>query len=161
MKSNTAIKTFRHAISLDEHRAKFKANYYQWATDKELAREQEASLLQAGTGRPRGRPRHKQHAKHGSKVTDADVVEHTAERGNGSRSKEKHGHTVGEEEKERKLEKMYTDPSKPTDVLEVFFAGCHCGKLTNIFAILWPRSNLPFYPGIRHRRGLCLKRHPT
>jgi len=26
--SNTAIRYFRHAVSLDEHRAKFKANYY-------------------------------------------------------------------------------------------------------------------------------------
>ena len=26
--SNTSIRYFRHAISLDEHRAKFKANYY-------------------------------------------------------------------------------------------------------------------------------------
>ena len=26
--SNTSIRFFRHAISLDEHRAKFKANYY-------------------------------------------------------------------------------------------------------------------------------------
>jgi uncharacterized protein (DUF2235 family) len=27
-KSNTSIRYFRHALSLDEHRAKFKANYY-------------------------------------------------------------------------------------------------------------------------------------
>ena len=26
------------------------------------------------------------------------------------------------------LEEMYTDRSQPTDVLEVWFAGCHCGK---------------------------------
>ncbi|KAI0370474.1 hypothetical protein BV20DRAFT_1035927 [Pilatotrama ljubarskyi] len=33
--SNTAIRTFRHALSLDERRAKFKANYYNRPTDWE------------------------------------------------------------------------------------------------------------------------------
>ena len=34
--ANGAIKTFRHALSLDEHRAKFKANHYQWPTEEEM-----------------------------------------------------------------------------------------------------------------------------
>ncbi|KAF7791083.1 hypothetical protein EIP86_002044 [Pleurotus ostreatoroseus] len=34
--SNTAIKTFRHAVSLDERRAKFKANLYHRPTNDEL-----------------------------------------------------------------------------------------------------------------------------
>lgn len=33
--SNTAIRYFRHAISLDERRAKFKANHYQFLHDHE------------------------------------------------------------------------------------------------------------------------------
>lgn len=37
-KSNTAIKTFRHALSLDEHRAKFKPSCYERITQGEAAR---------------------------------------------------------------------------------------------------------------------------
>lgn len=37
-KSNTAIKTFRHALSLDEHRAKFKPSCYERITRGEAAR---------------------------------------------------------------------------------------------------------------------------
>jgi uncharacterized protein (DUF2235 family) len=33
--SNTVIKTFRHAVSLDEHRAKFKANLWNCPTEQE------------------------------------------------------------------------------------------------------------------------------
>ncbi|KLO09282.1 hypothetical protein SCHPADRAFT_907921 [Schizopora paradoxa] len=39
VKSNTAVKTFRHALSLDERRAKFKPNSYQLATAEERNRE--------------------------------------------------------------------------------------------------------------------------
>ncbi|KAK0445919.1 hypothetical protein EV421DRAFT_1734551 [Armillaria borealis] len=34
--SNTIIRTFRHAVSLDEHRAKFKANLWNWPSAREL-----------------------------------------------------------------------------------------------------------------------------
>lgn len=34
--SNTVVKTFRHALSLDERRAKFKANHWNRPTDEEM-----------------------------------------------------------------------------------------------------------------------------
>ncbi len=34
--SNTVIRTFRHAVSLDEHRAKFKANLWNWPSARDL-----------------------------------------------------------------------------------------------------------------------------
>ncbi|KAK0487950.1 hypothetical protein IW261DRAFT_1548713 [Armillaria novae-zelandiae] len=34
--SNTIIRTFRHAVSLDEHRAKFKANLWNWPSARDL-----------------------------------------------------------------------------------------------------------------------------
>jgi uncharacterized protein (DUF2235 family) len=68
---NPSIRYFRHAISLDEHRAKFKANYYhpQHPDDKEGVK-------------PGETPRSNQH----------------------------------------------NDGRTETDVLEVWFAGCHCGN---------------------------------
>ncbi len=37
----------------------------------------------------------------------------------------------------KRLEEMYTDRSQPTDVLEVWFAGCHCGKFTSVTRNIW------------------------
>ncbi|TDL26426.1 hypothetical protein BD410DRAFT_520489 [Rickenella mellea] len=88
-RSNTSIKTFRHAISLDEHRAKFKPNFYHRACEK-----------------------------------DAKIEEkkYAHERKKGLRAL---GQALSDKEKQE-LEMRYTDRTKPTDVLEVWFAGCHC-----------------------------------
>ena len=98
--SNRAIKTFRHALSLDEHRAKFKANHYNRPTEHEKT---------LGT-RPGEMPRSRVHIPaspnflKGKAGSDADRggVDDGAERDDGQ---------------------------EETDVLEVWFAGCHCGTL--------------------------------
>ncbi|KAF7326066.1 DUF2235 domain-containing protein [Mycena kentingensis (nom. inval.)] len=84
--SNTIVRTFRHAIALDEHRAKFKVNLWnrQQKHEECLGLNESKHAHKAHTG-----TNHK-HALHG-------------------------------------LEKRYArDPTKPTDVEEVWFAGCHC-----------------------------------
>lgn len=123
-KSNTAIKTFRHAISLDEHRAKFKPNTYQKVTAEEALR---GDFVAPKLPEPeRQRP---QHPQHGSKAIIEDLV-HAAKAGADAVKRASSRSSDGEDEDDRrkKLEELYTDRSRPTDVLEVWFAGCHCGK---------------------------------
>lgn len=91
--SNYAVRTFRHALSLDERRVKFKANV--WNRPKP----NEEDL---GTGAPKG-------------DEDEDVQVWALEQ----KSRPK-GVDI------------------PTNVEEVWFAGCHCGKPTTY--ILYPRK---------------------
>ncbi|TFK61202.1 hypothetical protein BDN72DRAFT_828458 [Pluteus cervinus] len=87
--SNTIVKTFRHAVSLDERRAKFKANLW----NRPNAKEQTLS------------------------VSDQAVAQLA---------------TVKAKNPQRKeslwaLERQYGGVrAQPTDVEEVWFAGCHC-----------------------------------
>lgn len=98
--SNTSIKTFRHAVSLDEHRAKFKANLFN------KPQKHEAAL---GT-QPGDMPK-----SQGPAVTSADLSASANGKGKQvqSQSQSKFG--------------GYTHEPCDTDVYEVWFAGCHCG----------------------------------
>ncbi|KDQ30789.1 hypothetical protein PLEOSDRAFT_1035733 [Pleurotus ostreatus PC15] len=84
--SNTVVRTFRHAVALDERRAKFKANLW----NKPLPHEENL-----GTSKT---------PKHSSFIR------------------------ISEEEHElTQLERQYSElQGKPTDIEEVWFAGCHC-----------------------------------
>ncbi|KAF8868074.1 hypothetical protein CPB84DRAFT_1697495 [Gymnopilus junonius] len=86
--SNTAIRTFRHALSLDEHRAKFKANTWNRPTKKEET---------LGIS---DKPKTKK--AHASAHKKAKSTSHDLE------------------------ERYGKDRTQPTDVDEVWFAGCHC-----------------------------------
>lgn len=99
-KSNTAVRYFRHAISLDEHRAKFKANHWQLSPPHEH---------KLGTKRgemPRSNQHHPHRHHHDGKVSS------------------------------RHLEREYDDRITETDVLEVWFAGCHCGMQFILYPML-------------------------
>ncbi|KAG5638609.1 hypothetical protein H0H81_011499 [Sphagnurus paluster] len=85
--SNTIVRTFRHAVSLDERRSKFKANHWNVPTDKEA---------QLGT----------------------DV----AQKPTAVRPKPVKKHTLL-----KAMERKFAEhQDQPTDVLEVWFSGCHC-----------------------------------
>lgn len=101
--SNGAIKTFRHALSLDEHRAKFKANHYQWPTADEARRGvQPGEMPKASQSAPAMKSRISVGRKRSS---------------------------TGQEEELHEQEFSSQDPhNNKTDVLEVWFAGCHCGE---------------------------------
>ncbi|KAJ7174101.1 hypothetical protein C8R43DRAFT_1230806 [Mycena crocata] len=83
--SNTIVRTFRHAISLDERRAKFKPNLWNRPNEKEKT----LSITDQKSHGKRAHPTKK-------------MSQHIMER-NYSR-----------------------DPTQPTDIDEVWFAGCHC-----------------------------------
>jgi uncharacterized protein (DUF2235 family) len=88
--SNTIVKTFRHAVSLDEHRAKFKANLWN------RPNAEEATLgLKPETLAVHKSGHHDPHKTHSSAAH---------------------------------LERVYSEDSNltPTDIDEVWFAGCHC-----------------------------------
>ncbi|KIK52337.1 hypothetical protein GYMLUDRAFT_180219 [Collybiopsis luxurians FD-317 M1] len=87
--SNTIIRTFRHAVSLDERRAKFKANLWNRPNEYEA---------QLGTDAV-PRDSNRQHSPHNGKDHPS---KHRLERENSG------------------------DSGFHTDVLEVWFAGCHC-----------------------------------
>ncbi|KAH9960918.1 hypothetical protein BC827DRAFT_1206197 [Russula dissimulans] len=90
--SNTAIRYFRHAISLDEHRAKFTANYYHLTPPEDLRGTKPGEMPRSNHRHPHF---HRHHHDHHHK-----------------------GKSPGE--------KQYERDDVKTDVLEVWFAGCHC-----------------------------------
>ncbi|KAI0319544.1 hypothetical protein OF83DRAFT_772062 [Amylostereum chailletii] len=108
--SNKAVRFFRHAISLDEHRAKFMSNHWQPSSqeDHNLGVSDDAMPR---SNRLEGPPRvHPEHAFH---------------------HHESGAHGKGKlKEAERMYDSLEADATErhnwETDVLEVYFAGCHC-----------------------------------
>jgi hypothetical protein len=105
-KNNTNVRYFRQAISLDEHRARFHPNIWNRSSKEDCEKGVQAGEMPKSTGRGRRRPV---------------------------------GYGLGGEEEGsgRKREKTLVDlerefsedwHKKETDVEEVWFAGCHCGK---------------------------------
>ncbi|KAG6820254.1 hypothetical protein H0H93_003262 [Arthromyces matolae] len=105
--SNTIVRTFRHAIALDERRAKFKANLWNRPNDTEQTLG--VHTVRIPTPTPSVNEKSKSSAKNG-----------------------KHFTRKPEESKDDKklthYETIYSakETQVPTDVLEVWFAGCHC-----------------------------------
>ncbi|KAJ7174136.1 hypothetical protein C8R43DRAFT_943752 [Mycena crocata] len=111
--SNTIVRTFRHAISLDERRAKFKANLWNIPLPQEKV---------LGTHTPPATPNMRQtFPKRGRTMPLPSLSAHF-----------KSATAPVEDVEQYKYESEYSHqshkhrPTRPTDVLEVWFAGCHC-----------------------------------
>ncbi|PPQ80444.1 hypothetical protein CVT25_001771 [Psilocybe cyanescens] len=128
--SNSAIKTFRHALALDEHRAKFRPNYYHRPAptemDSRLDPEDASSPVNQG----------------GSSFTKGDNPsdDEAATSDKGKKNKRWGFFGVGETVKVKPTGKaiapvLVEDDQTPSDVLEVWFSGCHSdvggGAVTN------------------------------
>ncbi|KAG6885643.1 hypothetical protein C0993_011777 [Termitomyces sp. T159_Od127] len=108
--SNKAIKTFRHALSLDEHRAKFKPNYYH----RPLRKPQVAAAAKSDSA---------------DNTPNLDSFKST----NSLMQKLKRGSGRLRKFCKRELEMLFVEGSDSeeeegipdTDVLEVWFSGCH------------------------------------
>ncbi|KAF7797946.1 hypothetical protein EIP86_009153 [Pleurotus ostreatoroseus] len=112
--SNTAIRYFRHAVSLDEHRAKFKANLYNRPT------EEEAKL---GV-QPGDMPKPNNSVPTSGSIWNVELLKDLYKKVEATRPKNS---AQEEEEQHSRLETSYDmDEKSETDVLEVWFAGCHC-----------------------------------
>ncbi|CAL1694705.1 unnamed protein product [Somion occarium] len=111
--SNTSVRTFRHAVSLDEHRAKFKANLFNRPTKAEA---------QLGT-HPGDMPK-----SDGIPTTLATGIDGSSS-GTSSGKHGKNGVHKRPGNSRRKFEREFSERDghiEQTDVKEVWFAGCHC-----------------------------------
>ncbi|KAL7285026.1 hypothetical protein ACG7TL_000116 [Trametes sanguinea] len=112
--SNTAIRVFRHALSLDERRARFQANLYHHPSKEDANRgTQPGDMPKADT---------EYATRVGIRVSDGPNDK--------SGKKPDHERTKSEIQKQRQFERQFSqgdpDSDGTTDVLEVWFAGCHC-----------------------------------
>ncbi|KAJ7133376.1 hypothetical protein C8R44DRAFT_23113 [Mycena epipterygia] len=108
--SNTIVRTFRHAVSLDERRAKFKANLWNWPSD------QEKKLgIHTPLNTPPATPTLPQTPKHGYSFPRPTLAAHF-----------KTSTEPDDDAEQTKFETAYARKTRRTDVLEVWFAGCHC-----------------------------------
>ncbi|KAF7314240.1 hypothetical protein MKEN_00896500 [Mycena kentingensis (nom. inval.)] len=114
--SNTIVRTFRHAVSLDERRAKFKANLWNWPSDWEK---------KLGTHRsPPSTPRISMRELH-VRGYSLPLPELHFERG----GKEPDPEDMDENGEQAKYESHFSKhgrKTRRTDVLEVWFSGNHC-----------------------------------
>ncbi len=99
-RSNTAIRTFRHALALDERRVRFRPALYAPAS---------AADTKLGT-QPGDMPKH-----------DTTFAMRKGLNGGAKKGKNKQRHF------ERTFCENDPDCNRETNVLEVWFAGCHCG----------------------------------
>ncbi|KAG9098283.1 hypothetical protein FS749_004225 [Ceratobasidium sp. UAMH 11750] len=117
-KSNYFIRVFRHAVALDERRAKFKANLWGRST------EQEEKLCE---GSKHGKYHRERQPTGGmfSFVTGLGNDNHDSDRG---RSKDKNGKKPSERFEHRNGHDFASPEERhhQTDVKEVWFAGAHC-----------------------------------
>ncbi|TFK33598.1 hypothetical protein BDQ12DRAFT_690919 [Crucibulum laeve] len=141
--SNTIVRTFRHALALDERRAKFKANLW----NRPNAKEEKLGIHRQQNPTP-NLPSNVAPPTHSSGFvptfkdlgpTFRDLAATLSPTGNGDVNKrssagaekpKKRSSTDKEPEDERKLshmERIYSERAeRPTDIEEVWFSGCHC-----------------------------------
>ncbi|TEB23018.1 hypothetical protein FA13DRAFT_1766317 [Coprinellus micaceus] len=129
--SNTIVKTFRHAVALDERRAKFKANLWNRPTEAEkhlglpephntptglsLFSKDAAIASQDDLTTFYSKDMPKKKAKKGTVDSEASYALNFGIR------------TVASDEKlMNTFEREYSVQGEETDIEEVWFAGCHC-----------------------------------
>ncbi|KAF8829500.1 hypothetical protein HHX47_DHR3000528 [Lentinula edodes] len=134
--SNTSVRCFRHALSLDEHRARFVPSLW----DHSLPNRQFKKHLSFRFGLPRGvmpkskKPvRNLQHPKQNGVITEVEPQSYRAPNNESARSTNNGPAHRTLSQLEREYDAMIgldADPDvvdqTPTDVQEVWFAGCHC-----------------------------------
>lgn len=126
--SNTALKTFRHAVSLDERRAKFKANLYNRPTKKELALGTKPGEM------PKSGPEIGVANLDGIQPVDPHAGHWHAKEGSGKKGK----NGTSDKKKQRQMEREFSISEatyQHTNVKEVWFAGCHAGRFLSLFIL--------------------------
>ncbi|KAI0094239.1 hypothetical protein BDY19DRAFT_880415 [Irpex rosettiformis] len=112
--SNTCVRYFRHAISLDERRAKFRQNSWNYPSEKEKGLGvQEGEMPKAGLDiQSKPLERVEEPASEQKRVKVRMVIDAES--------------SPDQDEMEQRFSRLDPQPDKETDVLEVWFAGCHC-----------------------------------
>lgn len=149
--SNSHIRHFRHAVSLDERRARFKPNLWNHSTAEE-----EAMGVKKGE-MPRGG-----HDIPADDEGEENFEEHAeAEQGEKKQKMEKQDDESMSafERRFEEEERRERDANEPTDILEVWFGGAHTGEgLCSIYYHIFTyRSSF----ANRRWRWLSEKRHAS
>ncbi|THU90978.1 hypothetical protein K435DRAFT_759709 [Dendrothele bispora CBS 962.96] len=137
--NNTSIKTFRHALSLDEHRARFKPNL--WHRDPPESDVRAAALAAKANGAPTVKPLDPSEPKKRKRLIQSiERKMRLGRRSSASRRSEEKQPMTAEANRDQEASSSSSDsgaedPAQPqplpapspqeTDVLEVWFAGCH------------------------------------
>ena len=130
-RENPAIKTFRHAIALDEHRVKFTPSLYQRGDLGEPAIHRQSDVNHLG--KPTPRPCCVQQNDEEAHRQDLfqRICAYNVKKEPKAFAKRFSKRLVNAEETVAdtfdKLEEYYSNRPNATDVLEVWFSGCHCG----------------------------------
>lgn len=153
--SNTSVRVFRHAVSLDERRAKFRANLFNRPTLEEASLGvQVGEMPKAGVDEQTIGPVANDTAVRSS--DEAKEIRNMNQKKYGKAEKRRRhkkalSDDASESESESDLEwqnamesrfsRMQEQPLE-TDVLEVWFAGCHCGERVSSFYLFELSSEL-------------------
>lgn len=108
--ANNNIRYFRHAISLDEHRVRFKPNL--WTRPTEEHKKCGVKHEHMPRSIRRHLPKRQEHDSKGSPDSEA--------------TKGSNHHHESQDEMERRFTTIDLEPISETNVEEVWFAGCHC-----------------------------------
>jgi len=112
--ANQTIKVFRHALALDEHRAKFRPNLYHRATPEQKEAAKKTKKPKSGSKEPKSTPKAKQ-----LKLEDIPAVK--ALNGKEPLSSVLPHTQLTKDDGQNEGD----DVEGGTDILEVWFAGCH------------------------------------
>ncbi|EIW87436.1 hypothetical protein CONPUDRAFT_149464 [Coniophora puteana RWD-64-598 SS2] len=107
-KTNDNIRHFRHAIALDEHRARFQPSLWSFAQDEKHHRHVKSHHM----------PRI---SHNGSRISARYEKDREAKE-----EKDLKLHDLVNHERSLTLERQFSEYEPVTDVQEVWFAGCHC-----------------------------------
>ncbi|CAA7270706.1 unnamed protein product [Cyclocybe aegerita] len=128
--SNTIVKTFRHAVALDERRAKFKANLWNRPTHEEARLGLPSCSHQhppAPPKQPTRPPSFFEEYEDFEENECLDSPETEKKRWSGEKPKIKRRKEDEDDKALNTLERMYSEKGDTmTDIEEVWFAGCHC-----------------------------------
>ncbi|KZT12113.1 uncharacterized protein LAESUDRAFT_670416 [Laetiporus sulphureus 93-53] len=124
--NNTTIKTFRHALALDEHRAKFRPNLYHHPTPPAQANDKTARQQNVASPPPADRTPRKDSSQRFSRGILRQALRkrsmNQGSSGEGWATLPTANADLGWSQESEKAEEIVNG----TDVLEVWFAGCHC-----------------------------------
>lgn len=123
------MRTFRHAIALDERRAKFKANLWN------RPNEREAKLGIPSTPSIRSLEVHDSEKEKEDEDDDHDEKFVSQPLKKGAKPRKKSNHESEDDQELTTLERLYSEThARKTDIKEVWFAVSHCASLDFPFA---------------------------
>lgn len=141
--SNTIVRTFRHALSLDERRAKFKANLWNRPTEKEENLGVQASSITQSAESPPATPVSGKHSSPSLPLPKFSLPSFKNSNDNAQGNGQTNGNSkerkrTNESESDKKLnhmERVYSSQkhSHTTDIEEVWFAVCVHPSITGVF----------------------------